>query len=83
MELKIGNKSMYVLKSLPEFYDRMINEEYYSYGTKLAFEHTKEAFEQSSLPILEYVLKYAEIIKYANEVRNNYSYYGSTLMIGI
>lgn len=79
MELKIGNKSMYVLKSLPEFYDRMINEEYYSYGTKLAFEHTKEAFEQSSLPILEYVLKYAEIIKYANEVRNNYSYYGSTL----
>ncbi len=79
MELKIGNKSMYVLKSLPEFYDRMINEEYYSYGTKLAFKHTKEAFEKNSLPILEYVLKYAEIIKYANEVRNSYSYYGSTL----
>ena len=47
MELKIGNKSMYVLKSLPEFYDRMINEEYYSYGTKLAFKNTKEAFEQT------------------------------------
>lgn len=79
MELKIGNKSMYVLKSLPEFYDRMINEEYYSYGTKLAFKHTKEAFEQSALPVLDYVLKYAEIIKYANEARNSYSYYGSTL----
>lgn len=79
MELKIGNKSMYVLKSLPEFYDRMINEEYYSYGAKLAFKHTKEAFEQNSLPILDYVLKYAEIIKYANEARNSYTYYGSTL----
>lgn len=79
MELKIGNKSMYVLKSLPEFYNRMINEEYYSYGTKLTFKHTKEAFEQSSLPVLNYVLKYAEIIKYTNESRNTYSYYGSTL----
>ena len=79
MELKIGNKNMYVLKSLPEFYNRMINEEYYSYGAKLTFKHTKEAFEQTALPVLNYVLKYAEIIKYANEARNSYSYYGSTL----
>lgn len=79
MELKIGNKNLYVLKSLPEFYDRMINEEYYQYGTKLAFKHTEEAFEQDSLKLLNYVLKYAEIIKYANESSKVYSYYGSTL----
>ncbi len=70
---------MYVLKSLPEFYERMIKEEYYSYGAKLAFRHTKEVFEPNSIEILNYVLKYAEIIKYANESSKVYSYYGSTL----
>lgn len=79
MELKIGNKNMHNIKSLPEFYDRMINEEYYSYGVRLSFKHTKEAFEQSALPILDYVLKYAEIIKYAKEAKDEYTYYGNTL----
>jgi len=79
LELKIGNKNMYVLKNLPEFYDKMINEEYHQYGAKLAFKHTKEAFEESSLKLLDYVLKYAEIIKYANETSKAYAYYGTSL----
>lgn len=79
MELKIGNKNMYVLKSMPEFYDRMLNNDYYQYGTKLAFEHTEEAFQMNSIKLLNYVLKYAEIIKYANEASKTYSYYGTTL----
>lgn len=79
LEFKIGNKNMYVLKNLPEFYDRMINEDYYQYGTKLGFKHTKDAFEPSSLKLLDYVLKYAEIIKYANETSKAYAYYGTSL----
>lgn len=79
IEFKIGNKNMYVLKNLPEFYEKMINEEYYQYGTKLAFKHTKDAFEPSSLKLLDYVLKYAEIIKYANETSKAYAYYGTSL----
>lgn len=79
LEFKIGNKNMYVLKNLPEFYEKMINEEYYQYGTKLAFKHTKDAFESSSLKLLDYVLKYAEIIKYANETSKAYAYYGTSL----
>ena len=31
------------------------------------------------MPLLQYVLKYAEIIKYANETTNTYSYYGRTM----
>lgn len=76
LEIKIGDKQLYKLKSLPEFYDRMQKRETYRYGSKLELKHEEEAFEASSLPLLQYVLKYAEIIKYANETTNAYHYYG-------
>lgn len=73
IEFRIGNKNMYVLKNLSDFYDKMLNQEFYEYGTKLAFKHTKDAFEEESQPLLNFVLKYAEIIKYANETSKEYS----------
>lgn len=76
LEIKIGDKQLYKLKNLPEFYDRMQKKETYRYGSKLELKHEEEAFEENSLPLLQYVLKYAEIIKYANETTNAYSYYG-------
>lgn len=79
LEIKIGNKQLYKLKSLPEFYDRMQKKEYYRYGAKLEFLHEEEAFEESSIKLLQYILKYAEIIKYTNESTNQYSYYGRTM----
>ncbi len=79
LEIKIGDKQLYKLKNLPEFYDRMQKKETYRYGSKLELKHEEEAFEESSLPLLQYVLKYAEIIKYANETTNTYSYYGRTM----
>ena len=54
----------------------MLQHEYYTYGQNLAFTHTKEAFTKEDLPILEYILKYSEIIKYANESSSEYGYYG-------
>lgn len=72
LEVKIGNKQMYKIKDLTEFYTNMMNKEVYRYGAKLEFLHTKENFEDESIPLLEYVLKYAEIIKYANEVDERY-----------
>ena len=40
----------------------------------------KEMFDQESQGLLEFVLKYAEIIKYANSNANsNYRYYGKAL----
>ena len=72
LEVRIGNKQMYKIKDLPEFYTRMVNKENYKYGAKLEFMHIRENFEQESLPLLDYVLKYAEIIKYANESEERY-----------
>ena len=76
LEVKIGEKQLYKLKKIPEFYDRMRNKEYYSYGQKLEFTHEEEIFKKDSLPLLNFILKYAEIIKYTNESTNSYTYYG-------
>ena len=80
IEFKIGNKKMYKIKNLAEFYTRMLNKEFYRYGEKLQFIHTEEVFEEDSRKLLEFIMKYAEIIKYANSNSNsNYKYYGKAL----
>lgn len=80
IEFKIGNKKMYKIKNLSEFYTRMIDKEFYRYGKKLQFIHTEDAFEEDSKELLEFIMKYAEIIKYANSNSNsNYKYYGKAL----
>ncbi len=75
IEIKIGEKQFYKVKSLPEFYDRFINQEKFKYGAKLEFVHTREKFVEEDRKILDFVLKYAEIIKYANEASTGYDYY--------
>lgn len=80
VEFKIGNKRMYKLKNLAEFYIRMINKEFYRYGDKLEFVHTKEIFDENSQGLLEFLMKYAEIIAFTNSNANsNYRYYGKAL----
>ena len=80
VEFKIGNKKMYKIKDLSEFYTRVLEKSFYKYGEKLQFIHSKEVFEEDSRPLLEFILKYAEIIKYANSNSNsNYRYYGKAL----
>ena len=82
LEIKIGDKQLYKLKNFPEFYDRMQAKQLYRYGAKLEFVHEEDTFEPNSIPLLHYILKYAEIIKYANEATNSYSYYGRTMEDG-
>jgi len=79
LEIKIGDKQLYKIKNFPEFYDRMQKKESYRYGSKLEFLHSEEAFDINSIKLLHYILKYAEIIKYANESTNQYTYYGRTM----
>lgn len=76
LEVKIGDKQLYKLRKFPEFYDRIRNKEYYSYGAKLEFTHEEDYFRKDSIPLLNFILKYAEIIKYTNEATNSYTYYG-------
>ena len=78
LELKIGNSRMYKIKDLSEFYTRMTRNEFYKYGEKLEFVHTRENFTEKSKPLLDFVLRYAEMLKYA-ENGNKYTYYGNTL----
>ena len=66
---------MYRVKSLPEFYDRFMEREKYKYGAKLEFVHTKEKFAKEDQKLLDFVLKYSEIVKYANESSTGYDYY--------
>lgn len=75
LEIKIGKEQLYKIKNFPEFYDRMQKKEFYRYGAKLEFVHDELSFEETSIPILNYVLKYSEIIKYANERSDTYTYY--------
>ena len=75
LEVKIGDKQLYKIKNFPEFYDRIQNKENYRYGAKLEFVHEEDSFEEASIPFLKYILKYSEIIKYANAKVDSYSYY--------
>ena len=79
IEIKIGEDEFYKVKSLPEFYNRFLNKEKYKYENKLEFTHDENAFEEGSKSLLRYILKYAEIIKYANETANGYEYYTKRL----
>lgn len=80
VEFKIGIDKMYKINELSEFYNRMLSGINFKYGTKLEFIHIKESFQSESLKILDYIMKYAEIIKYVNSNSNsNYRYYGNAL----
>ena len=79
VEFKIGNKQLYKLKKLPDFYTRMLKNENYRYGSKLEFIHNEQAFEEESIPLLHYIMKYAEIIKYANETTGSCGHYGVSM----
>ena len=79
IEFKIGETQMYKLKSLSEFYENMLNENNHRYGNKLEFVHSRDAFDLESIALLEFILKYAEIIKYSNESVGGYGYYGKML----
>ena len=80
VEFKIGNERMYKIKDLSEFYTRMQNGEYAEYGQKLGFLHIEESFEKESIPLLNFILKHAEIIKETNSTLNsNYRYFGKAL----
>ena len=74
LEFKIGNSRMYKLKDLPEFYTRMTNNEFFKYGDKLEFVHNVNNFDENYRKLLDFILRYAEIMKYSNS-NDRYGYY--------
>ena len=84
MEFKIGTKKqLYRLRDLVEFYDNMLNKTHYKYSAKLEIIHEEETFEKEDLPLLNFILKHAETIKYINNSSNSiYRYYGKVMNTG-
>lgn len=81
VEFKIGTKKqLYKLKDITEFYDNMINKLTYRYGAKLKFIHEEASFLEQAKPLLKFILKHAETIKYVNSNANSrYRYFGKVL----
>ena len=82
IEFKIGQKQLYKLKNLTEFYDNMMLELNHKYGAKLEFVHKEDVFEESSIPMLNFILKYAELIKIGNESSGGYYRYSKPFSEG-
>ena len=78
LDFKIGTTRMYKLKDLTDFYTKVTNNEYEKYGDKLEFVHSRENFDDDSKDLLDFILKYAEILKYSS-LTNRYNYYGSSI----
>lgn len=80
LEFNIGTEQMYRLKSFSDFYDRIMKSETFQYGKKLKFIHKKENFSEDSMELLEFLLRYAEVIKYVNTgTYNRFRYYGKEI----
>ncbi|MEG1009976.1 MAG: SNF2 helicase associated domain-containing protein, partial [Clostridia bacterium] len=80
IEFRIGTSKKCKIKDLSEFYDRIINKEYYQYTEKIQFVHVREVFNEKSKKILDFIMKYAETIKTTNlNINKNYKYYGNMI----
>ncbi len=77
LNFKIGEKQLYKIKDLTRFYDAYINRENLYYGSKLSFVHCEEAFSSKAKAFLNFILKYAETIQYANNILKGNRYYYS------
>lgn len=72
VSFKIGQTRMYVLNNICEFYEAYQNETELYYGKQLRFIPKRENFTKDSQEMLDYIIKYAEMIEY----NNRYSNYG-------
>ncbi|MDD2375970.1 MAG: SNF2 helicase associated domain-containing protein [Clostridia bacterium] len=80
ISFQIGMKQLYKLKDLPAFFDSISSGNKLKYGVNLEFNHNIEKFDESSKKIIPFILKYGEIIKYANDNSSRYnSYYGPSI----
>lgn len=56
---KIGYNHMYILKDIFEFAQNMDNNSDFSYGKKLQFIHTLEAFDKQFIPLVKFLCRWA------------------------
>jgi len=82
-EFKINDgKSFFKLKNLIEFYDNFLDGGVHKYGQKLEFVHTRDMIKPEDQKLLDFILKYAEIMKYTNESLGQQRYLGKVMKEG-
>ncbi|MBP3708464.1 MAG: SNF2 helicase associated domain-containing protein [Clostridia bacterium] len=80
VEVKIGDgKNYHRVKNLMEFYDNFMDGGVFKYGQKLEFKHSREMIKPNDLNRLDFILKYAELMKYTNESIGQQRYYGKVM----
>lgn len=83
MEFKLSDgKNSYKLRNLITFYNNFISGETHKYGQKLEFKHCREMFKPQCLKLLDFLLKYSEIMKYTNESIGQQRYLGKAMKEG-
>ena len=75
VSFKIGQKRMYILNNITNFYNAYLNQQELYYGKQLNFIPKRENFLEEFRPIFDLIIKYAEMINYTKKY-NKYDYYG-------
>nr|MBP3597885.1 DEAD/DEAH box helicase [Eubacterium sp.] len=60
LSLRVGNASYYVVKNIETFVEHVKRREFVTYGKKLAFVHTPEAFAKETIPLLQFLQRYVD-----------------------
>lgn len=81
VEFDIGKQGHYYrIKHLIDFFEKMNNNDTFKYGNKFDVIHNPASFKDEYKPLLDFIMKNAEIIKYASESADNYGFYVSNLV---
>lgn len=68
IEFQLYNgKDKIKIRDVIEFYNNFMDGGVHKYGSKIEFKHSKDNFRKDSIKSLEFLLKYAEIMKYTKE----------------
>ncbi len=63
LEFQLGVSRMYVLKDVLEFANQVEEQSEFSYGQKLTFYHAKNAFDEESRPLVDFICWWAQNYK--------------------
>ena len=72
VSLRIGNKKMYVVKSIPELVQHVQQTEMHKYGKNLAFVHQLDAFDDNSRSLMSFFIRQYQDYNYwySTDIRN-------------
>ncbi|WP_462416815.1 SNF2 helicase associated domain-containing protein [Eubacterium ramulus] len=72
VSLRIGDKKMYVVKSIPELVQHVQQTEMHKYGKNLAFVHQLDAFDDNSRSLMSFFIRHYQDYNYwySTDIRN-------------